>query len=209
MAIPDTNNLQLLQRDQERLSAQRERLRVQAVELRRRQLVLENELSSTGISEAERDYIQQRTQALSNDEDTVGQELGKVELQLSRLKQNLAEVEQFRSRQQQIQQSQRQSRAALQARGISPQEATLRINQLQRAAADYDRRRREREQRYERLKSQAKKTFLLVVIFALWIAAVADILSITDVGWVVSWIIPIVSWFIVRRISAINSSVQQ
>jgi hypothetical protein len=78
---------------------------------------------------------------------------------------------------------------------------------LEKAARLYARRQQEREKTYARLKSQARKTFFLVIALALLVAGIADVLSIIDLGWVVSWLIPIISWFIVRRISAINQSV--
>lgn len=40
----------------------------------------------------------------------------------------------------------------------------------------------------------------------LLIAAFCDLLSIVDAGWVVSWTIPIISWFMVRRINSIMKS---
>lgn len=43
------------------------------------------------------------------------------------------------------------------------------------------------------------------MVFAVCAAGVSDILSVADLGWMTSWIIPIVSWFMVRSINRINS----
>jgi hypothetical protein len=42
------------------------------------------------------------------------------------------------------------------------------------------------------------------VIGAIIVAAIADILSIFDVGWIISWAIPMICWVMVRRIAHIN-----
>jgi uncharacterized protein (DUF1501 family) len=130
--------------DTQTLANQQERLRVRAVELRRRQLILKNELESSGISEAEQDYIQQRLQILSNEEDAVGQELSQVEQQ-----RNESERSQTELRQQ-------QARTPLRFASRVQGPATVgQIRQLEQVARQYGRRREERELAYTQLAGQA------------------------------------------------------
>lgn len=55
-----------------------------------------------------------------------------------------------------------------------------------------------------KLRKELKKTFIMVTLSALFIAALADLLSIVDLGWIVSWIIPGIVLFMARRITGIN-----
>jgi len=193
-----------LRDNQERLGLQRERLRVRAVEVRRREKILENELSSTGISEAERDYLRQRLQTLSNEEDEIGQQEVQVERQIAEVQQTIlaAEQEQIRVEQR------RQGVLGTQVRRLSIVPQAGDRARLDRARQLFQQRQLERNQASARLVGQTKKAFILITVAALSIAALADILSIIDAGWVISWSLPLVTWFIVRRINAMNRSVQ-
>ncbi len=162
---------------------QEQRLRVQAIELKRQKSVLENELRSSGIAPGQRNYLQQRITTLSTEENRLGQQRAQAARQQKQIIQRPVVV--------------------------TPPLFAVQTQRLQQTAHHYRQRQEEREQTYARLKGQAKKTFILIVIFALLIAAVADILSIVDLGWLISWFLPIVCWFMVRRINGINRSVQQ
>lgn len=81
-----------------------------------------------------------------------------------------------------------------------------RINQLVVA----NQRGSERHQKeVQELTRMIKRTFILVGITALAIALVADILSIWDCGWIVSWLIPCFTFFMARRIKRINHGAQR
>lgn len=201
MAAPTSQNLQTLTREQERLALQEQRLRVQAVESRRRQLVLQNELSSPGLAESERDYINQRLAVLSTDEDRVAQELGRTSQRLAELKREIDDA-----RAVQVQKSFRLVPRS--SPGPSPATVIAQANNLQRAAATYERRQREREETFTRLQKQIQKAFLLIGISALAIAVIGDVLSLIDAGWIVSWALVALGSFYVRRINRINDSVQ-
>lgn len=193
MATPNRS----LRAREETLAAERERLRVRAVELRRQRMLLENELASPGISPAEGGYLQQRIRTLSTDEDAISQKMAKIDPELAQLQQQFE--------QQLAVEQQRQAFSVARARR---QLAGPQIQQLEYATRNYERVRREREEVYTTLQSQAKKTMLLVAIGALAVAGLADLLSIIDIGWVISWTIPMVTWMIVRRVGTIDRSVQ-
>jgi hypothetical protein len=83
------------------------------------------------------------------------------------------------------------------------------IQNLRRAQAQYVRNQRERQQQLTKLRSDIKKTMILVIVGALAVATIADILSIFDVGWVVSWAIPCICAVMVRRVTRINKAGEQ
>lgn len=76
---------------------------------------------------------------------------------------------------------------------------------LRSAQANFERNRAARAALEERLIATIKKTALIVFVSALFVAALADILSLVDFGWVVSWLIPMIVWFMVRRVTNINA----
>ena len=61
----------------------------------------------------------------------------------------------------------------------------------------------QRDTEYQSLKRGIRNAALVIVIIALSLAALCDILSVFDLGWIVSWTIPVVAWFITRRINGI------
>jgi hypothetical protein len=65
-----------------------------------------------------------------------------------------------------------------------------------------------RAQEREKLVGNIRKTALVVVIFVLWVAALADLLSFIDFGWLVSWAIPLACALIVRRMNAIGHAAE-
>jgi hypothetical protein len=56
------------------------------------------------------------------------------------------------------------------------------------------------------LKRDIRKTFVLVVVGALLCAALADILSIADAGWVISWSIPLFTGMMLTRMNGIRDA---
>lgn len=194
MAAP----IRLLRDNEEKITLERERLRVRAKELQRQRAVLENEILSPGASVAEKEYIQQRIKTLSDDEDAINQKMAKIEPELARLQKEFQErlVTQERRK--------RSVTAAQQAR-MQPNPESPRAAALVR---QYERAQKDREQQYQALKARARKTMILVAVAALFVAGVADILSLLDFGWVVSWSIPLITWTIVRRIGVMDRSVQ-
>lgn len=98
------------------------------------------------------------------------------------------------------------SRPRRSRRGSVPSDVRAVAERLQTAQTAYQRADAARASEHATILRHIKKTGWLVVGCALFIAAVADLLSIVDTGWVVSWIIPIISWFMVRRINSIMKS---
>ena len=84
----------------------------------------------------------------------------------------------------------------------APTDIRALAERFQKAEAAYIRKSSEREQERVKFKNAIKKTAIIIVIFAVAVAAACDLLSLVDLGWIVSWIIPILSWFMVRRITA-------
>ncbi len=78
------------------------------------------------------------------------------------------------------------------------------LDALRRAQAQYARNSAARGDLEKKLANNIKKTILIVFVAALFVATLADILSFFDFGWVVSWAIPMIVWFMVRRVTAIN-----
>lgn len=173
----------------EQLTLERDRLTVRAKELQRQRMTLENELASSGISEAERDYLQQRIKLLSTDEDALGQKLAKVEPQLAQL---TTQATQFESQRRRF-----IARAQTPAVGQTPQQ----LQAIVRTRQSHD----ARETQYESFGSRIRRSGMLVIVGVLAVAGIADLLSLIDVGWVASWLIPIVSWFIVRRVTGMRT----
>ena len=66
-----------------------------------------------------------------------------------------------------------------------------------------------RQQEVAQLVGRIKKTFFLIVGVAFFIAIIADLLSLADLGWLVSWLIPCFTFFIVRRTVRINKGAKQ
>ena len=188
-----------------RLGQERERLRMRAIDLKRQRLVLENELASPGILADQSAFLSQRLQTLSNDEDQLSLKLAQTERQLQEAERSTKELEReqlgARLERQATLNAQTQQIAGL---GVSSPETLKRV---QRLTITYGRQSEGREKTYIRLSRQAKKAALLIVVVALIVAGLADILSIIDFGWLVSWSLPILTWFIVRRIRKINHSV--
>lgn len=63
------------------------------------------------------------------------------------------------------------------------------------------------EEEQKRFRRQTRRTNILIVLGALIIAAIADLLSIVDAGWLISWSIPLICFFVARRIDGINRAV--
>lgn len=82
-------------------------------------------------------------------------------------------------------------------------DALTTIKRLQAVAV---RNHRDRQKQLAELRRGIKKTMFIIALSALLIATLADILSIFDIGWVVSWAIPPICWVIVRRITQINKN---
>lgn len=80
------------------------------------------------------------------------------------------------------------------------------VQNLQNAQAQYVRNQRERQKQLASIRHDIKKTAIFVFIAAVIVAALADILSLFDVGWIVSWAIPFICWVMVRRITRINKT---
>jgi len=80
------------------------------------------------------------------------------------------------------------------------------LEQLRHAQAQYERNSTARTNLEQKLISNIKKTMLVVFIAALCVAAIADILSFFEIelNLLVAWLIPMISWFLVRRVSGIN-----
>lgn len=68
--------------------------------------------------------------------------------------------------------------------------------------------RREHGQTEIRLKQGIRKTFILIIACALFCAALADFLSILDLGWLVSWSIPLFTGMMLSRMNSIRKSEQ-
>lgn len=79
------------------------------------------------------------------------------------------------------------------------------LDALRRAQTQYERNSTARADLEKKLGNNIKKTILVVFISAVSVAAIADILSVFDFGWVVSWAIPMIVWTMVRRVTAINA----
>lgn len=79
------------------------------------------------------------------------------------------------------------------------------LESLRQAQAQFERNSTARADLEKKLANNIKKTLILVFISAVCVAALADILSIFDLGWIVSWTIPMVVWAMVRRVTAINN----
>lgn len=180
---------------------ERERFRVRAIELHRRQLILQNELVSPGISGAERDYIESRVRTLSNEEDAVAQ--------------SLAQAEQRLAQSRQIAQEQEQRRPLIRRPSVTALRLQAAVNpaisraEFQQALRLYRNKRRAREEKFGHLKAKAQKVLLVLSISVILIAILADILSIFDLGWLISGAITGFGLLIARRINRIEGSVQE
>ncbi len=172
---------------------ERERLRLRAVELSRQRLILENELASPGLSAEQAVFLRQRLDSLSTDEDRISAQLAQLERRLADIKKRREEETALR----------RTSAARRQTQVYRPASAPSAAGQL---SVIYGRRQADRETRYAALGAQAKQAAMAVVITALIIAGLADILSLIDLGWLISWALPLVTWVIVRRIRAMDNS---
>lgn len=75
---------------------------------------------------------------------------------------------------------------------------------LTNARARIQRSQQGREQQVARFKKEIRKTGLMILGAALMVAIVADICDAIDLGWVIAWTLPIISWNLIRRISSIN-----
>jgi hypothetical protein len=80
------------------------------------------------------------------------------------------------------------------------------VKRAQVASVAHERAAKARREEHEAIRRNIKKTGLLVLGCAITIAVAADILSIVAAGWIISWIIPFISWFMVRRINSIMKS---
>ncbi len=88
---------------------------------------------------------------------------------------------------------------------LTPNARTV-LQRMQTAQVVADRSGKRRSAELAAIRRNIKKTGWLVVVCVVFLAAIADLLSLADLGWVVSWTIPIVSWFMVRRINGIMKS---
>ena len=79
------------------------------------------------------------------------------------------------------------------------------LDALRRAQTQFERNSTARTEIEKKLANNIKKTILIVFISAVCVAALADILSIIDFGWLVSWTIPMIVWTMARRVTAINA----
>lgn len=60
-----------------------------------------------------------------------------------------------------------------------------------------------RSEEHKSIKQSIRKTAWYVIGAMIFVATISDILSFFDVGWVMSWLIPVFSWFMVLKINAI------
>ncbi|HXK36258.1 MAG TPA: hypothetical protein VJ553_01645 [Candidatus Paceibacterota bacterium] len=113
-------------------------------------------------------------------------------------------VQQPRSRRAQAQPRQREALTYEEAR----QDTVVAYRRYQKANQIYLRQSREREEERRNLHRQTRRTSLFLFLGALLIAGFADLLSIVDAGWLISWAIPLICVFIARRIDRINRGVE-
>lgn len=66
-----------------------------------------------------------------------------------------------------------------------------------------------RTKRMAELRGNIKRTSLLIIVAALCTAALADLLSIADLGWIVSWAIPVFTGIMAKRIISIKSGAKK
>lgn len=78
------------------------------------------------------------------------------------------------------------------------------LERFQMAQATYRRNHEQRQEERKTLSKDIRKTFFLIIISAVAIAGIADLLSLADLGWIVSWVIPAITWFLARRIRTIE-----
>jgi hypothetical protein len=77
---------------------------------------------------------------------------------------------------------------------------------LQRMQARYVRNQRERQGQLSSIRHDIKKTAIIILVAAIAVATLADILSVFDVELLVCWAIPMICWFMVRRVVRINKT---
>jgi len=78
------------------------------------------------------------------------------------------------------------------------------------ATAEVSQRQLARRNEYEKIKKGVRKTAFIVFALILTVAGICDLLTIFDLGWLISWSLPIlVGYFIVRRIERINDGSQK
>ena len=133
------------------LRRERERLRLRAVDLRRQQLVLENELSSPGIAADQTEFLRQRMATLSNEDDQISASVARLERQMFQADQ-----------QRQAERSARRPKRRA-ARGyiVQPLISPAVINQLR---LTYQQRQEEREKNYSRMKASIAKSAVAIVV---------------------------------------------
>lgn len=92
----------------------------------------------------------------------------------------------------------------------TPSRAALTALQQQflRAKTAYVRSSRARTEQYGRFRKGIRKAGFLIVFGILLIAAIADLLSIFDVGWILAWSIPLIAGFMVKRINRIQETTE-
>lgn len=90
-----------------------------------------------------------------------------------------------------------------------PQEIRGLADRLRSLVSDNKRKSGERAKEFAAIQKAIKRSFIGITGLALYIAIVADILSIFDAGWIISWAIPIVLFFVARRIGTINKGAER
>ncbi|MCC6934496.1 MAG: hypothetical protein IT406_02285 [Candidatus Yanofskybacteria bacterium] len=90
-----------------------------------------------------------------------------------------------------------------------PQEVRGLAERLRSLISDNKRKSEDRTKEFDAIRRSIKRSFIGITGLALYIAISADILSIFDAGWIISWAIPIVLFFVARRIGAINKGAER
>jgi FtsH-binding integral membrane protein len=85
------------------------------------------------------------------------------------------------------------------------QRAQILAQKLQRAQISYTRTAQAREQQHAKILRGVRKISTPALIGIGVLAGLADALSIIDMGWIISWTIPLASWVVVRRINAMRA----
>ena len=83
------------------------------------------------------------------------------------------------------------------------------FKKLQKTQRDFSKNAKIRQEEQNSILRDVQKTGFTLLAVILFIAGVADLLSIADLGWLISWLIPLTSWIMVRRINAIRKVPQK
>jgi hypothetical protein len=168
------------------------------------------------IPETTRDTPESTVQAYQEDRRRIQEQMGETTASMERYDRRIQTLQQERVRivqrqeqftQELLQRQQEERRELLARSGIKdPRVAQQFIQRSVELQTTNQRNIARRTQEYAQLRRDLRKTSWIIIGIGFSIAGIADVLSIFDLGWVISWLIPAITWALSRRIHAMGKA---